>query len=61
MNLKEKKILVIGLGKTGIATARFLIGRGARVVVTDEKPRSELKDVLDEIESTKTQFTFGDY
>lgn len=61
MNLKEKKILVIGLGKTGIATARFLIGRGARVVVTDEKPRSELKDVLDELESTKTQFTFGDY
>jgi UDP-N-acetylmuramoylalanine--D-glutamate ligase len=38
MDLKGKKIVVIGMGKTGIASARFLGKQGAKVVVTDEKP-----------------------
>jgi UDP-N-acetylmuramoylalanine--D-glutamate ligase len=38
MDFKGKKIVVVGMGKTGIATARFLGAQGARVTVTDEKP-----------------------
>jgi len=38
MNLTGKKIVVIGMGRTGIAAARFLGKQGAKVVVTDEKP-----------------------
>ncbi len=38
MNFKDKKIVIIGMGKTGIATAVFLGAQGALVVVTDEKP-----------------------
>ncbi len=38
MDFKGKKIIIIGMGKTGIATAGFLGARGARVMVTDEKP-----------------------
>ena len=38
MNLKGKKIAVIGMGKTGFATVRFLGAHGARVIATDEKP-----------------------
>jgi UDP-N-acetylmuramoylalanine--D-glutamate ligase len=37
MDLKDKKIIVLGMGKTGVATAVFLGSQGARVVVTDEK------------------------
>ncbi|MFQ5586886.1 MAG: UDP-N-acetylmuramoyl-L-alanine--D-glutamate ligase [Thermodesulfobacteriota bacterium] len=37
MNLKDKKVLVVGLGKTGFATARFLVEKGAHVTVTDSK------------------------
>lgn len=37
MDLQGKKIVVIGMGKTGVATARFLGSRGCRVVVADEK------------------------
>ena len=40
MDLKEKKVAIIGVGKTGLATARFLAGRGARIAVTDAKPVS---------------------
>jgi UDP-N-acetylmuramoylalanine--D-glutamate ligase len=49
MNLQSQRVLVIGLGKTGIATSRFLARRGAKVVAVDEKPFSELKSAMDEI------------
>ena len=39
--------MVIGLGKTGIATLRFLTERGALASVTDEKPLSQVEDLLD--------------
>jgi UDP-N-acetylmuramoylalanine--D-glutamate ligase len=47
------RVLVVGLGKTGMSCARFLAGRGAAVAVTDtrveppglEAIRSELPDV----------------
>ena len=31
MNLKGEKIVVVGMGKTGLATVRFLGTQGARV------------------------------
>ena len=37
MDFNGRKIVVIGLGKTGVAVTRFLGQKGARVVVTDEK------------------------
>ena len=37
MDFTGKKIVIIGMGKTGIATARYLGNHGAKVVVTDEK------------------------
>ena len=50
MKLKDKNILVIGLGKTGIATARFAAERGAAVTVTDEKPEADLREALGTLE-----------
>lgn len=47
MDLKGKRVLVIGLGKTGTETARFLVGRGASVLIADEKPESELRPFVD--------------
>jgi UDP-N-acetylmuramoylalanine--D-glutamate ligase len=35
MELKGKKVLVVGFGTTGIATTRFLIKKGAVVTITD--------------------------
>ncbi len=42
MKLAEKKVVVVGLGKTGMATARFLKKRGAVVVVSDAATESKL-------------------
>lgn len=61
MDIQKKKILVIGLGKTGCATVRFLVHRGAHVVVTDEKPRSELVTILDELSDLSFSCECGTY
>jgi len=46
VELKGKDILVIGLGKTGVAAAQFAALRGAAVTVTDEKPEADLREAL---------------
>ena len=43
MNLKNKKVLVVGLARTGLAAVRFLAGRGARLKVSETKPAGELE------------------
>ncbi len=37
MELKNKRVLVVGLGKSGLAAAMFLRGQGARVTVSDTR------------------------
>ena len=46
MDLKEKHVLVVGLGKSGVASALFLKSLGARVTVSDSKPEAELRDQI---------------
>jgi UDP-N-acetylmuramoylalanine--D-glutamate ligase len=43
MNYSGKSILVAGAGRSGIATSRFLLARGARVILTDTKSRNVLE------------------
>jgi len=46
MDLNNKRVLVVGLGKSGVASALFLKSRGARVTVSDSKPASELRSEI---------------
>lgn len=48
-DLKGKKILVVGLGRTGIALTQFLHKYGAIVTVSDHKSEAELSDFLRKI------------
>jgi UDP-N-acetylmuramoylalanine--D-glutamate ligase len=43
MDVKGKRVLVVGLGKSGVASAQFLSARGARVTVSDTRSQNELK------------------
>ncbi len=42
MQLSGKRVLVAGLGRSGVAAALFLAERGAHVIANDVKPESEL-------------------
>ena len=44
MQLKDKNIVVVGLGRTGLASARFLHQKGARVLVADTADETQLAD-----------------
>jgi len=46
MDLHNKRALVVGLGKSGVASALFLKSRGAQVTVSDTKPEAELRDEI---------------
>jgi len=43
MEVKGKRVLVVGLGKSGVASALFLESRGARVTVSDAKSEDQLR------------------
>ena len=46
MDVKGKRVLVVGLGKSGVASAQFLAARGARVTVSDTRSQNELKNEI---------------
>ena len=60
MDFTGKKIVVIGMGKTGVATAKFLGKQGARVRVTDEKPFDQWNGEFKQIVREKW-LEIGDY
>lgn len=57
--LKDKKILVVGLGKTGVSLAHFLTRHGAQVTITDHKSKPELSAQLEQLADLPLKFELG--
>ncbi len=57
--LKDKKILVVGLGKTGVSLAKFLHHAGAQVTVTDHKSKAALSNQLDQLGDLPVKLDLG--
>ncbi len=57
--LKGKKALVVGLGRSGLSTARFLKGEGAGVCVTDIRPEAELREHVKELKGLNVELELG--
>lgn len=57
MELKNKKITVIGMGRSGIASANFLAGKEAQVTLIDQKERQDLEEAVQQLNpSVQTKF-----
>ena len=50
LDLKNKRVLVVGLGKSGLAAAHFLKERGAQVTVSDSRAATAIKELPDLLE-----------
>ena len=50
-----KKVLVVGLGRSGVAAARLCVARGAQVTVTDQKSAEALGAVLAQLPAAVKQ------
>ncbi len=59
--LSGKSVLVIGLGKSGIAVTRLLDSLGAKVIVTDLRDKEELYKEIKEIEELPIIFKLGSH
>ncbi len=46
MELNNKRVLVVGLGKSGVASALFMKAHGAKVTVSDTKSGDELRNEI---------------
>jgi UDP-N-acetylmuramoylalanine--D-glutamate ligase len=49
LDLTGKRVLVVGLARTGIATAKFLKAKGALVTATEVRPKAEMKEAVEEL------------
>ncbi len=58
-SLRNRRIMVVGLAKTGVALARFLCEVGAEVSVSDHKSVAELSDCLESIEDLDIHYDLG--
>src|SRR5262245_60880949 len=61
IELKRKQVLVIGLARTGVATALFCAGRGAVVTAIDSRPAGELGDSSSELRAVGLKLQAGGY
>jgi UDP-N-acetylmuramoylalanine--D-glutamate ligase len=62
LELKDKRILVIGYGRTGVAVVDFLMGRGCKIIVNDIKERSDfIEEKLRHYEKEGVEFIFGSH
>lgn len=59
MELERRKILVVGLARTGAAVARFLAERGALVTVTDMKDESLLAPWMEKLADLQIGYQLG--
>jgi UDP-N-acetylmuramoylalanine--D-glutamate ligase len=58
MNLPDN-ILIVGLGKTGIATAKFLSSIGKKITIIDSKREEDLTGAFNELQHIEFEGHFG--
>jgi len=59
MELKDKRVLVVGLARTGVALCRFLGKQGARIRLSEAKPAEALGRYLQAIEDLPVEKELG--
>ena len=59
MELRGKRVLVVGLARTGVATALFCAARGARVTATDSRTQSEIGEMVAKLQDVGVTLEFG--
>jgi UDP-N-acetylmuramoylalanine--D-glutamate ligase len=59
MDLHGKKVLVVGLARTGIATAKFLKTKGSLVTTTEVQPKEGMKETALELKGMGISMEWG--
>ncbi len=57
--LRGKRVLVVGLARTGVATALFCVTRGASVTATDTRTENEIGEAIAPLRATGVRLELG--
>ncbi len=57
--LKDKKIMIVGLARTGVALCHFLVKHDVKVTVSDHKSRPELVNSIEQIDELELSYDLG--
>ena len=58
-DFRDKRVTVVGLGIEGVDLARYLVGKGALVTVSDSRPKERLASRLRELDGLPVHFSLG--
>ena len=61
MNIEGKKILVVGLGKSGLAATEFLSSRGALVTANDAQPAEKIAEAINQLIEKNIEVVVGSH
>ncbi len=61
MNWKNKRVVIIGAARQGIALSRFLIQQGAKVVLTDNRGNEELRESMEALTDLPIEWVVGEH
>jgi UDP-N-acetylmuramoylalanine--D-glutamate ligase len=59
LELRSKRVLVVGLARTGVATAHFCAARGAIVTATDARAENEIGEAITPLRSAGVKLELG--
>ena len=59
MEFEGKKVLVVGIARSGVAAARLLASRGAMVIANDIKTESDIRDAAEELRKLDVMLSLG--
>lgn len=59
IELRDKRVLVVGLARTGVATALFCAARGAQVTAADSRSEGEIGEVVAKLKQAGVRLEFG--
>src|SRR5579863_7222767 len=59
MELKDKRVLVVGLARTGVATALFCAARGARVTATESRTEEQIGEAVAKLRAAGVTLELG--
>ena len=60
MKLANKRILVVGMARSGVAAAQLLLENGATPVLSDRKPEDAFGGELDALRGTACEFRLAE-
>lgn len=59
INWQDKRIVIVGAARQGLALARYLASHGAKVVLNDKRTAEEMQSQMDELSAFEIEWVLG--